>query len=416
MHRRKRALHGHLGSTHPFRRHPRVLYGGAAVLAVAAAAVLLRLHGDEHSTPSGRPQPSTAGLAARSSDPSPRGSAHPTKPSGAEARSDAPWLRPVSASVPGHLRPGSRPSVLPGSVLIADKLNDRLIVVDPQGRIRWQFPAPGRSGPAQTLREPDDAFFSPDGRYIVATQEDRSVISVIDVAADRVVFRYGVPGRPGMSANHLSNPDDAMPLGGGRIFTADIKNCRLLLLEVGSHRPQRVIGRSTTACRHDPPAHWGSPNGAFPMSPGRYLITEINGDWVDAIDPTGKVYWSAHPPGVAYPSDSNQVGRNRYLTVDYSTPGQVVIFTRAGRALWRYRGHGRDVLNHPSLALPLPNGDIILNDDFNHRVIVVDPRTNRIVWQYGHTGHRGRAPGYLDNPDGLDLVPPHSFTTRMGNR
>ncbi|HLY33483.1 MAG TPA: hypothetical protein VKQ07_03020, partial [Jatrophihabitantaceae bacterium] len=66
-------------------------------------------------------------------------------------------------------------------------------------------------------------------------------------------------------------------------------------------------------------------------------------------------------------------------------------------------------LDHPSLALPLPNGDFAVNDDFNHRVIVVDPRTDKIVWQYGFTGLPGIAPGYLYNPDGIDLVPPSSL-------
>ena len=68
-------------------------------------------------------------------------------------------------------------------------------------------------------------------------------------------------------------------------------------------------------------------------------------------------------------------------------PGHIVEFTSAGRLLWRMGG-----FNQPSLALPLPNGDILLNDDYNHRVCVVDPATDRIVWQYGHTGKSGSAP------------------------
>jgi hypothetical protein len=63
------------------------------------------------------------------------------------------------------------------------------------------------------------------------------------------------------------------------------------------------------------------------------------------------------------------------------------------------------MLDHPSLAIPLPDGTIALNDDYHHRVVVIDPRTNKIVWQYGHTGHPGRASGYLLGPDGIDLVP-----------
>jgi hypothetical protein len=57
----------------------------------------------------------------------------------------------------------------------------------------------------------------------------------------------------------------------------------------------------------------------------------------------------------------------------------------------------------------LPNGDILCNDDYNDRVIVVDPATNTIVWQYGHTGQAGTAAGYLNDPDGVDLLPPYSL-------
>ena len=94
-----------------------------------------------------------------------------------------------------------------------------------------------------------------------------------------------------------------------------------------------------------------------------------------------------------YPSDSNEIYPGRYLTADYSDPGQVVEFTSSGRVLWRMGG-----FNQPSLALPLPNGDILLNDDFNHRVCVVDPATHRIVWQYGHTGVGRAGAGIPDRP------------------
>jgi hypothetical protein len=140
------------------------------------------------------------------------------------------------------------------------------------------------------------------------------------------------------------------------------------------------------------------------MTDGHYLITEINGDWADEMSLSGAVSWSTNPPGVLYPSDTNEVYPGRYLTVDYSDPGQIVEFTSTGRLLWRLGG-----FNQPSLALPLPNGDILLNDDFNHRVCVVDPATDRVVWQYGHTAVSGRAPGYLNDPDGVDLVPPDSL-------
>jgi len=319
----------------------------------------------------------------------------------------SPWLAPTAS--PGRLAPGSDPAVLPADVLIADHHNNRLVIVDPQGRVRWEFPRPGDLAPGQTFLQPDDAFFSPDGRSIIVTQEDDQVISVISLATSTIVYRYGVPGVPGAGPNHLFNPDDAMLTPAGVIVSADIKNCRIVIITPPAHIVTRAIGLTTNACEHDPPRRFGSPNGAFPMTDGDYLVTEINGDWADEMSLSGHVSWAANPPGVLYPSDTNEVYPGRYLTADYSDPGQVVEFTSSGRVLWRMGG-----FNQPSLALPLPNGDILLNDDFNHRVCVVDPATHRIVWQYGHTGVAGQGPGYLNDPDGVDLVPPDSLLVTHG--
>ena len=311
--------------------------------------------------------------------------ATPPQPSG-------PFAHPLGAP---HLASGSDPSVLPGDLLIADRSNNRLLVVDPQGRVLWRF------GNARTLPLPDDAFFSPDGTKIVATEEDVNAISVVDVARKRIVYR---------DATGLAHPDDAMLMPSGGIVAADIENCRLIELRPPSRTPAVALGSLARGCVHAPPQAWDSPNGAFPLTGGSWLVTEINGDWVDALSRSGRVLWSTHPPGIYYPSDTNEVRPGLYLTAGWESPGVVEEFTRSGRLVWRYAPRpGDPQLDHPSLALPLPNGDVLLNDDFNDRVIVIDPHTNRIVWQYGHTGVPGTAPGFLNRPDGVDLAPPLSL-------
>ena len=62
-----------------------------------------------------------------------------------------------------------------------------------------------------------------------------------------------------------------------------------------------------------------------------------------------------------------------------------------------------------ALWLGLANGLIALNDDNRHRVVIIDPRTNRIVWQYGRTDRPSRAVGSLRVPDGIDFVPAGIF-------
>ena len=58
------------------------------------------------------------------------------------------------------------------------------------------------------------------------------------------------------------------------------------------------------------------------------------------------------------------------------------------------------------LAIELSNGLIAVNDDFRNRVIVIDPKTDKIVWQYGINDRRGRTDPLLFIPDGIDLRPP----------
>jgi len=343
-------------------------------------------------------------------------SSAPSRPASADrqARSRATILRgraiPDSRGDWSGLRSGSDPSALPGPILVADRGNNRLIEVDPQGHIIWEFPRTGDLAAGETFRVPDDAFFTPDGKQIVATQEDDFVVTLIDVATHKIVWRYGTPGTSGAGANQLWNPDDAIMLRDGHIIVSDIKNCRVLLLTPGTQTPAQQLGR-TGHCSHRPGTRFSSPNGAFPQNDGRFVVTEIGGDWVTSMGLDGVVSWSTHAPGVVYPSDTNQIGPDRYLTVDYSQPGKIIEFDHAGRLLWQYAPTGADRLDKPSLAEALPNGDILATDDDNNRVIVVDPTTNKIVWQYGHTGIAGRQPGYLSDPDGADVAPPFSLVT-----
>lgn len=334
-----------------------------------------------------------------------------SKPNTTQRAATHPGTSTTASTAAPTPAPAHAQSILPGNLLIADEDNNRVIEVNEAHKIVWYFPHPGDLAPGQTFKLPDDVFFSPDGTEIVATQEENSVISVINVAHRRIVFRYGQTGTPGNGPNQLSNPDDALMTRGGIIVVADIKNCRLLAISRRTHHIIKQLGKTGT-CTHAPPTLLASPNGVFPTSDGGSLITEINGDWVDIMNSHNELVRAIHPPGFTYPSDTNEVQPGRFISVDYVKPGAIEIFDRRGKLIWRYAPTGKQVLNQPSLAEALPNGDVIANDDKNHRVIIVDPHTNRIVWQYGHTGRAGSGANFLDTPDGLDLAPPHSLMMR----
>ena len=58
----------------------------------------------------------------------------------------------------------------------------------------------------------------------------------------------------------------------------------------------------------------------------------------------------------------------------------------------------------------MPNGLIATNDDYRDRVVIIDPKTKKIVWQYGITGEPGTGPNHLHIPDGFDLLAPNGTT------
>jgi N-acetylneuraminic acid mutarotase len=290
-------------------------------------------------------------------------------------------------------------SPLGGDLLIADRGNDRILLVDAAHRVLWRFPRPGQ----HALHFDDDTFFAPGGRSIVSNQEEDHTIVRIAYPSGRLLWSYGHPGVRGSAPGYLNTPDDAYVLRNGLTIVADAYNCRVL--ELRGQRIVRSIGQAGV-CVHDPPRSLGAINGDTPLPDGHVLISEINGSYIDDMTLDGRLVHVYKAP-VTYPSDPQLTRDGNIILADYTRPGGVVILDRAtGALLWSYRvASGPGMLDHPSLAAMLPNGNVIVGDDFNDRIAVIDPRSRRIVWQYGHDGLPGTAPGSLHTPDGFDFVP-----------
>jgi hypothetical protein len=313
---------------------------------------------------------------------------------------------PPTATAPAPNTPVKVAGPLPGALLIADRGNDRMILVTPRRRILWRYPdARDRARGARVFFD-DDTFVEPGGRAIVSNEEDANAIISVGIATHRQTYLFGRFGVKGSGAHLLNTPDDAYVLPDGTLTVADAYNCRILFIR--AHRIVRQLGE-TDVCAHDPPRTLGSVNGDTPLRDGGVLVSEIQWSWIDDFSRSGRLRWAVQAP-VAYPSDPQPLPGGRFLLADYSKPGQVLIMNRHGAVLWRYGPpSGWAALDHPSLAFMLPNGDIAINDDYKDRVVIVDPRSKRIVWQYGHAYRPGRGADELNTPDGMDFVPlgPH---------
>ena len=172
------------------------------------------------------------------------------------------------------------PPPIPGYLLIADRGNNRILLVDSRKRIIWRYPRPGVS-PSAAFRFDDDAFFAPGFRRIISNQEDQHTIEVLSFPEGSLRWIYGHVNVRGHASGYLNTPDDAYLLPNGLRTVADAYNCRIIFLSA-SHRIVRTIG-TTGMCSHDPPRTLGAVNGATPLPNGDTLVSEIAG-WIDDVD------------------------------------------------------------------------------------------------------------------------------------
>jgi hypothetical protein len=306
--------------------------------------------------------------------------------------------RPAKA---GAWAPGQPP--FPGRLLIADRGNDRLLLLDSNKRILWRYPSPSAPPPPGGFYFPDDAFFINHGTAIISNQEENHTIVEIGFPSGRILWQYGHPRDAGAAPGYLNQPDDAYLLKDGTITVADALNCRILFISPQGRQLSQI--GTDGRCVHDPPTGVGYPNGDTPLANGDVLVSEINGRYITEYTRSGQLVWTRHLPEISYPSDPQQLGPDLYLVADYARPGGIFEFTREGQIVWSYRpSSGDGMLDHPSLAERLPNGLIGVNDDYRHRVALIDPASRRIVWQYGGTDAAGKAGGQLTIPDGFDLL------------
>jgi outer membrane protein assembly factor BamB len=338
--------------------------------------------------------PAAAVVATPKTSPTVRASPQSTpSPTAAAPSPPGPSRLPGASFALAALPPGVP---FTGKLLIADRGNGRIIEITANGVVDWVFPRPGQKLPVP-FGAPDDAFYTADGKTIIANAEGHQTVTAIDRATGTILWQVGKYNVRSSAVGYFNEPDDAVPQSDGTIWVADIRNCRLVHLSAAGAWLGTLGNRS---CRHNPPTSFADPNGAFPTPTGSLIVTEIGGSRVTSLVPGGAVAWSVRAP-VRYPSDAMQMPGGSVLLTDYSLPGAVVRLSDTGRTLWYYRPSGSAELNHTSIALPLASNRIAICDDFHSRIIIVDPSTNQVVWTFTGSGS-----SRLFYPDGIDYEPP----------
>jgi hypothetical protein len=226
--------------------------------------------------------------------------------------------------------------------------DNRVMLVNKYGMIIWQYGQFGvtGSGPDQ-LNAPVQATWLPNGHILITDQGNQRVIEVNRMK--RILWQYGKTGVSGIGRNRLNSPNSAELLANGHILIADENN-----------------------------------NRAIEVTRGRDIIASFSGRGTFNT----VAFASRLPNGHTLVSDA---GNNRIVEV-----------THTDHIVWQYVTNtelGSNPAPAPSRGIRLKNGDTIISDQFNHRVIIVDPLGN-IERTYGNLNVSGF--GYANTSSGLN--------------
>ena len=281
---------------------------------------------------------------------------------------------PGSARARSRLRADRRPEQRPAPARVA--LASRRLAVPASRRraVGAVVPRPGRRVlHARLPADLDERGVQPDdGADLGAPAPDRVVVRAPGVAR----LRHGISLQPGRRLPAAERPDD------GRRHPE-------LPRPLGEPRRTASCARSAIAgaCAHDPPYGLSSPNGATPAR-RRRRARDRDRRLGRPADGGRTARYSVRTP-TTYPSDAQLLPNGNILVAGFDSPGRVDEITPSGRIVWTFEPSGYWTLDRPSLAVRWPNGMIAITDDWHHRVLVVDPRTKRVVWSYGHLNRPG---------------------------
>ncbi|MGD0206853.1 MAG: hypothetical protein ABSC89_04520 [Verrucomicrobiota bacterium] len=230
--------------------------------------------------------------------------------------------------------------------------DNRVILVDPKGRIVWQYGQFGQTGSGPNLlNTPVQNTWLPNAHVLITDQANNRIIEVN--LKKKIVWQY--PGSNTNDADQLSGPNSAELLENGHILIADQGNNRAIEVTRGD----QIVKTFTAGDTVNIVAF------ASRLENGDTLLTDAGNSRAVEVDTNDVVVWQ-------YVTDTDPL----------SVPAPL-----------------------PTRAIRLHNGDTLISDQFNNRVIRVN-MAKEIVASYGLPLAGGDPIG---NNVGYDI-----FTTQNG--
>jgi hypothetical protein len=306
-----------------------------------------------------------------------------------------------------------------GNVVIADQYNNRVIEIDSTGHIVWTFGDGNDVPGPTSVVGPNDEERLPNGQTLIAGTgipgpmagctldggcPDNRVL-IVDHDGG-IVWEYDADGG-------LNTPVCSVYLPNGNVLITDQGNARVIEVT-----PQKAIVWTYQPLGTDGGPALNSPNSAERLASGNTLVTDENNNRVLEVSSDGGLVWQ-YPPATAdggllsgaafasrLPNGNTLItSANNALILEVNTAGSIVwSYNTAARTMTGTTPTGTEPAVDggnpaplPTRAIRLQNGDTLISDQLNHQVIEIDS-AGTIVHQYGQLNVPGNGAGQLNGP------------------
>jgi hypothetical protein len=206
-----------------------------------------------------------------------------------------------------------------------------------------------------------------------------------------ITWQYGQAGVNGSGPDQLNTP----------VFAIQLPNQDIAIVDQGNARVIVVNSTKQIVWSYGPssgPGALQSPNSVEQLTNGDYLIADQNNNRVIEVNRTGAIVWQ-YSQGLDIAAFASRLPNNDTLIAD-AADQRVVEVNMMNQTVWQFftnETQGSTAKPYPSNAVRLADGDTSITDTLNDRIIVVNVQ-GQIVYQYGTTNLVGNGPDQLFAP------------------
>jgi hypothetical protein len=338
----------------------------------------------------------------------------------------------ASAALAGAAIPAGAtgdPFNVSGNILISDQFNNRVIEIDRNHNIVWQFGIGPNDVSRKSILGVNDAQRVGDltlmaGTGVPAGMEPNCPNGCADnrvILVDRmgnIKWQYGKFGVTGVGPNELNTPVQDTWLPSGDVLITDQGNERVIEVNQNRDIVWQYGTNGVIGIGHN---ELNNPNSAELLEDGHILISDENNNRVIEVNRNHDIVWQY--PQVLNPNTLNGAAFasrlvNGNTLITDSNNNRVIEINRGGAVVWSFVTNTRPNSNAnplPTRAVRLSNGDTLISDQFNDQVIEVN-HAHQIVFTQGTINVAGVTFDLLNAPydakqigDYTGLTPPFGF-------